>query len=338
MIPRLRTLYLFKHGCVLGKTSERLVIYLNKKVIEEIPAIKVDQILVFGNSMITLPAMKFCLAEKIPIVLLSGAGKYHGVIDSFSTDPVLLHRDQFRRADDAEFCLSIAKSMLHGKLSNQRLLLMRHARKRHGVALKKSAQKIKRQIYKLENAESLDALRGHEGSAAKTHFAAMRVLLKKEWGFKGRIKRPPTDPVNALLSYGYTLLFYNVYALLRARGLNPHVGYLHPLRAGHPALASDLIEEFRAIIVDAVVLNVLLNNRLKQDDFIFPASPGEPCLLTRDGRKKFIGALEAKFNSPVTHPATGFKLDYRRCIEAQVQHFATVIRGTEEVYTPMVLR
>lgn len=337
--PRLRTLYLLRHGCVLGKRYERLVVYLDGQVIQEIPAIKVDQVMVFGNASITTPAMQFCLGEKIPIVLLSGSGRYHGVIDSFDTDPVLLHRDQFLRAADPQFRLSVAREIIRGKLANSRLLLMRYARKRDLPELGASATRIKRHIDQLDSVTSLDELRGHEGSAAKSYFGALGELLAPRWNFSGRNKRPPTDPVNAMLSYGYTLLFYNVYALLRARGLNPHVGCLHPMRAGHPALASDMVEEFRALIVDTVVLNLLLNRGgLSASDFTLPDSPGAPCLLDPAARKKFIRALENKFNAAITHPGTGYRIDYRRCIETQIQLYAAVVRGREDAYRAMVLR
>ncbi len=163
-------------------------------------------------------------------------------------------------------------------------------------------------------------------------------MLDPAWGFDKRVRQPPTDPINSLLSYGYTLLFYNIYSLIRARGLNPHVGFLHPLRAGHPALVSDLMEEFRALVVDALVLSLVLNDRLSVSDFRMPQAPGEPCLLSDAARKQFIHAFEAKMNAVVTHPDTGLRLDYRRCIDEQARIMASVIRGARERYTPMVPR
>lgn len=141
-----------------------------------------------------------------------------------------------------------------------------------------------------------------------------------------------------MLSYGYTLLFYNVYSFLRARGLNPHVGYLHPLRSGHPALVSDMIEEFRAVVVDAVVFNLVLNRKLEPKDFTLPDSPGQPCYMSNNARAVFIRSFEAKMNAAVIHPVSGLHLDYRRCIEHQVQELAAVIRGRQSQYRPMVIR
>jgi CRISP-associated protein Cas1 len=141
-----------------------------------------------------------------------------------------------------------------------------------------------------------------------------------------------------MLSFGYTLLFYNVYTFLRTRGLNPHVGYLHPLRQGHPALASDMMEEFRAIIVDSVVFNIAINNKLKPDDFIMPQQSGEGCLLNTEARKFFIRQLEAKLNTRIRHPISGLQLDYRRCIEHQINHLVSVLRQGAPGYQTMILR
>ena len=334
--PRLRTLYLFKHGYVLGKESERFVIKYRGKILQEIPAIKVDQIMVFGNGQITTQAMHFCLKERIPIFLLSGHGRFYGVIDSFDTEPVLLHGAQFARASDLDFSLRIAKAFVKGKVANSRVILLRYARKRLAPELKAGAAKLKSSLARISGARSLDELRGMEGSAAKTYFFAIAKTISKEWNFNGRKRQPPPDPVNSMLSYGYTLLFYNVYSLLRARGLNPHVGFLHPMRPGHPALVSDVIEEFRAIVVDVVVLNLVLNNKIEPKEFSCSDSHG--CILSKEARKKFIKIFENKLNSKIKHPISGLNLDYRRCIEYQANHLARVIRGVEPEYKPMVLK
>lgn len=335
--PLLRTLYLLQHGQVLGKESERLIVRQEQKTVREIPAIKVDQVMVFGNAQITTQAMQFCLQERIPIYLLSGQGHYYGVIDSFSTEPVLLQREQFLRANDPAFCLKVAVAMVHGKLANSRLMLQRLARRHNTEVLHTAADTLKSTLTNLADASSLDELRGFEGSSAKVYFQALAATVDSAWGFNQRVRQPPADGINAMLSYGYTLLFYNIYSLLRSRGLNPQVGFLHALRPGHPALASDMVEEFRALVVDAVVWKLVLNQRLTPDDFDNPTT-GEGCLLKPHARQVFIKTLEEKFNSAIAHPVTGIELDYRRCMEYQVQHLTQVIRGIGTDYRAMVLR
>jgi len=333
--PLLRTLYLLKHGQVLGKESKRLVIRQNGVIQTEIPTIKVDQILVFGNAQITTQAMQLCLRERIPIYLLSAAGQYYGVIDSFDTEPVLLHKTQFSTAADPDFCLRVARGFIRGKIKNTRTLLNRLARNRRTPQLKQAALSLKRIHKQLDGAVDLDQLRGFEGNAARVYFQAMQATVHPDWQFTGRNRQPPGDPINALLSYGYTLLYYNVYSLIRARGLNPHVGYLHPMRAGHPALASDMVEEFRALVVDAIVWNLVLNNRISPDDFQWPTRPTEGCRMNSHVRTRLIRELEKKLNTPIIYPANGQRLDYRRCIEHQVNHLVAVIRGNTDEYLAM---
>lgn len=336
--PRLKTLYLLKHGSVLGKESERFVIKYQGEVQQEIPAIHVDQIMVFGNAQITTQVMQLSLQKRIPIFLLSGNGRFYGVVDSFDTEPVILHQQQFSLAADRGFCLKLAIAILRGKLANSRVILRRFSRHHQTPELIAAAKQLTAMIKRLENAENLDQLRGFEGSAARIYFQAFAASLDSEWQFEKRIKKPPTDPLNAMLSYGYTLLFYNIYSLLRSQGLNPHVGVLHPLRQGHPALASDMMEEFRSLVVDSVVFNIAINHKLSPNDFILPNKPGEPCLLNKQARKYFITQLENKLNARLKHPVSGLQLDYRRCIEHQINHLVAVIRQTTPDYLPMIVR
>ena len=336
--PRLRTLYVLEHGYVLGKESERFTIRKAGRIIHRIPAIKVDQIMIFGNAQITTQAMHFCLRSKIPIYLLSGRGRFYGVVDGFDTDPVLLHRDQFNRAEDPDFCLELAHEFIRGKIANSRVILLRYSRKRGLTRLKQAADRLRGLGRSLQTADSLESLRGHEGTAARLYFRAFASCLDPDWRFGRRTKQPPRDPVNSMLSYGYTLLYYNLYSFIRARGLNPHVGFLHPIRMGHPALVSDIIEEFRSIIVDAVVFNLVFNRRLHPAQFGPADEPGKACLLDDEARKIFIQELEKKMNTPLKHPNSGLRLDYRRCLEHQVHYLAAVIQGRKQHYRAMVLR
>ncbi len=336
--PLLRTLYLLEHGTVLGKQSERFVVRRKGEVIRVIPAVKVDQIFVFGMVQLTTQVMQFCLQKEIPIYLLSGHGHYYGVVDSFSTRRVMLHREQFISSSDDAVCLRLAREFIRGKIGNCRVVLLRYARTRSSSALKNSAAKLKRITGGLDGVATLDQLRGMEGAAAREYFSALGILLGDGWNFSGRKRRPPSDPVNALLSYGYTLLLYNVYSLLLAKGLNPFVGYLHPLRAGHPALASDIIEEFRAPVVDAVVCNLLLNGNILQEDFTITTGEQQRCRIHNAIRQRFITRIEEKLNSSITHPVSGIKIDYRRCIEQQLQELAAVVMRRRDRYRPMILR
>lgn len=336
--PLVRTLYLVEQGCALVKVGERFLVKKSGQELLEVQAIKVDQIMVFGNCTITTPAMNFCLYKNIPIILLSTNGRYYGRVDAMDTAPVLLQRGQFLRAEDPQFSLALAKEFIRGKLRNLAVVLRRYGRNHPAPGLHAAQLEILRYAQKLPLAADLNQLRGYEGAAAKVYFSAWRGLLPQDFGFSRRIRRPPTDPVNALLSFGYTLLFYTLYALVRVRGLNPHVGFLHALRTGHPALISDLMEEFRPIVVDALVLKLVLNNHFTHKDFVWSEAEGHPCLLTDEARKRFINAFENKVGT-LPFPENGEdRTDFRRMMREQINVLASVICGQREAYEALVQR
>lgn len=337
-MPFLRTLYIQEQGSVLTRHDERLAIKKDGEVLSEVIAGKIDQIYIFGNCSITTPAMTYCLKEEIPIVLFSSRGSYYGLVESPIGDHVSLHREQFTRAGDPAFCLAAAKTIVAGKLHNGRVLLQRHNRTRRDPELAATVEELAGVIRKVPQAATLEELHGQEGNGAARYFEAFGRLVGPEWGFTRRVRRPPTDPVNSLLSLGYTLLFYNVYALIRARGLHPYVGHLHTMRDRHPSLASDLMEEFRAPAVDSLVLYMLHSNLLKPDDFYRSKDESGPCLLTDAARKVFLKQFEVKMGTKITHPSTGYVADYRRCIDLQAYQMAQYIRGEIVAYQPMLVR
>jgi CRISPR-associated protein Cas1 len=336
--PVLRTLYLMEQGAELAKEDERFVVRKEGATLREIPALKVHQVIIFGNVRITTPAMQFCLMEDIPIFLLSSRGRYYGAIESTATEKVLLHRDQFARAADPAFVLNLSREIVRGKIANTRTLLLRAARKGGGDVVRAAAAALQGVLDRLDAAATLDALRGLEGTAAAQYFAAWPDLVGGEWRFEGRRRQPPPDPVNSLLSFGYTLLYYNTYSLVRARGLHPHVGFYHALRQGHPALVSDLMEEFRAPVVESAVLALLHRKQVSQQAFRLPSEPGMPCLLTEEARKTVTRAFETAFNRAVSHPDAGGRCDYRRAIALQAQRLVAVVKGEQPLYRPFLTR
>lgn len=331
--PLLRTLFIQEQGAVLEKEDERFLITKSRKVLKKVPALHVDQIIIFGSCGVTTPAMKFCLQRNIPITLLSSRGQYYGVLESTSgSTNVVLQRQQFLKAEDKDFCLGTAKAIVSAKIKNTRTLLRRHTDDRQTL------DEMDRLVDKAVNATTVDEARGYEGAAAAKFFPAFVALLKDAMGFTNRNRKPPRDPVNSMLSFGYTLLFYNAFAMVKSCGLHPYVGFFHEIRSGHPALVSDLIEEFRAPIVESLVLYLVNSKVLTAKDFAMPKEPGLPCLLSDEARKLFIHHFEEKMNSPMTHPHTQFKVDYRRCVHLQAQEMARAIRGEVPVYRPMEVR
>lgn len=333
--PLLRTLYLLENGTHLGMENECFCISRQGQVRLKVPMIRIDQIMVFGNVQMTTPVLHECLERGISVMLLSGRGKFFGIIDPLDARSVPLQRAQFALEENEPRRLALAAHLVSGKVLNCRTLLGRIARARK-TDMEAPMTALKSASNAALAAETLPVLRGVEGAAARAYFTALQSVLPDQWAFKGRNRQPPTDPVNALLSYGYTILFYNLLAMIRARGLNTHIGVLHEVRPGHPALVSDLMEEFRAPVVDAVVLHMVLNGKALPGDFSWPEVPGDACLLADGTRQRFIHLLEQKLNTSVSH--AGQRLDYRRWMDMQVLQYATAIRNPGQTYVPFAIR
>jgi len=281
--------------------------------------------------------MQFCLRAKIPIILLSSRGKYFGRLESTQADSAGLERLQILRSLDSEFTLSFARDILTAKIRNNKVFLQRHHRRHPDEEIAETIEELTKALRSVERAKTLDELRGYEGKAAAAYFSTFGRLFEKSTGFFQerfiRTRQPPRDPVNSLLSFGYTLLHNNLFSFLRARNLNPYVGYFHSFREGHPALASDLMEEFRHV-VDSLVVQILNKRILTRRDFYCSKEPEIPWFLTNHGRKEFIRQFEIKMHQRTTHPGTGFQVDYRRCLDLQVQQFAQAVAGERKRYVP----
>lgn len=332
-----RTLYIQEQGSVLKKESERLLVVKDDLELLEVPLVKIANIIIFGTCSVTPAVIQLCLRKNIPITLLSSRGKYYGSIESTFANNAELEKVQIFRTIDLQFSLNIAKQITAGKIFNKRTILQRHSKQNNNEDIKTIVDELARIMKRAGKSKSIDDLRGFEGVAAAKYFSVFGMLFHKNKGFYTekfrRTKRPPLDPVNSLLSFGYTMLASNIYSFLRARGLNPYCSYFHATKLGHPALASDMMEEFR-FLVDTIVKDVLNHKILKRNDFYFAKEPSSPCYLTNNGRKIFIKQFEIKMHQKVIYPLSGFKVDYRRCLDLQIQQLVQVILGEKEIYEP----
>ena len=351
--PFLRTLYIQEQGCWLKLEGERFIVSTGGEegvLLVEIPTTKVEQVVIFGTCLITPAAVRYALLHNIPITLLSSRGQYFGRIESTYGADIALERMQFLRSMDATFMRDTAKTFVAAKLHNTKALLQRNRQKQHDRALTDAIAQLTRLEQQVATAESIDQVRGYEGHGSAVYFEVYDELFNTTgFTFEKRTRRPPTDPVNAMLSFGYTLLFNNIFSMARLHRLNPYVGSLHADKTNHPALVSDLIEEFRCLI-EAMVLAIINKRILKPDDFHTPpeeltfpvegeAAPakGRPCLLSDEARKLFLHEFEMLMNRETTHPATGYKTNYRRCLDLQMQNYAQLVRG-EKPYVPFAWR
>lgn len=334
--PFRRTLYVQHQGAWLRLNAGRFVVTVGREVRAEVlavPAALVDQVVTFGSVLITPAALRYCLRRGIAVTLLSSRGRYYGQVESTEHVHVDRLRLQVLRSLDPVFRLDLARRFVQGRLRGQRAVLRRYARRLDDAVLADAAGEVSRILRRTERARDLDTLRGLEGQAAALYFGVFgRMLHATPFTFEGRTRRPPTDPVNAMLSFGYTLLHQNLYALLHLRRLSPYVGVLHAERRGHPALASDLQEEFRAL-VERLALSLANAHRLTPADFPAP-SDGEPgCYLTDAGRRRFLGAFERLMRRAVTHPASGRRVSVRRCLDLQTRALVRHLEGTA-AYVP----
>lgn len=330
-----RTMYIQEQGAVLKKEGERIIVYKNEKELLDVPALKISHIIIFGSCTLSPSLIQFCLKKTIPVTLLSSRGKYYGSIESTFTNNAETERLQLFRTLDENFMLGFSKEITSAKIFNQRVLLQRFLKRNEDEKISQLVENFGRVLKRIQKSKNIDDVRGYEGVSAAGYFSVFGKLFDEKKGFYTgrfiRTRRPPLDPVNSLLSFGYTMLAANIYSFLKAHGINPYCGFMHAVKSGHPALASDLMEEFR-FLVDTLVLNVLNHKILTKKDFYFAKEPGTPCYLTNNGRKIFIKQFEIKMHQKVKHSSTGFKVDYRRCLDLQVQQLVQFIKGEKEKY------
>lgn len=326
-------LYITQQGAMLHKSGNQILVKKEREVLQEIPIVQLDEVVIFGNGHITTPTMGYLLSKNIPVSFLSSRGKYKGKLQPPYAKDTLIRQQQYAVASDPPQCLELAKCFVRGKLTNAMRFCQRQRTQNDQV---KSAILSTRQILeKLEGAKNLESLLGYEGAGAAAHYQAFRQFLAHDWGFTTRQFRPPPDPINAMLSLGYTLLHNHVYAFTNVVGLDPYCGYFHQPKHGHAALASDLMEEFRQIIVDGYVLSLVNNNRIKPKDF---EKTNNGIRFTKEALDRFLTGYYGRMQRTFQHPTRNEKTTYLRCIELQVRHLARVIRGKEAVYKPFLIR
>jgi len=336
--PLLHSLVIARHGVLVLKESERIVVANQGAQLLSWPLRKLDEIHILGNALVSTALLRHCATHGVTVIFSDASGNAHAALAN--PDPAAAaqrHALQWQRQQDSDWVLMAAKAMVHAKISNQITLLRRYNRRRQITAVERAIAAMDAMRQKLTRVLRIEEARGCEGQAAHVYYKALRELIPETWPFPGRRKRPPTDPINALLSFGYAILHRTMLTLIRRQGLDPYLGTLHAIRPGHAALASDLIEEFRAPIVDTVVLHTALSQRLCPDDFVIDDDT-PACLLNEHARRTFVGDLNTKLRSSLIHPVARIKMDYHRAMMWQVHHYRQVVEGKMLVYEPFLMR
>jgi CRISPR-associated protein Cas1 len=328
-------------GAKIGRSGAELVVETRDGDKRSVRISDTSHVALFGAVQISTQAIQDLCDRGISIAYLSSGGWFYGMTRGMDHKNVDLRRRQFAAAASPERSLQLARRLVGVKIRNCRTIIRRNASDPPARVL----ARLKELISKAEDATSLESLLGIEGTAARLYFDAYGEMLRppKEAGeaaamtfdFDGRNRRPPRDPVNSLLSLGYALLAKDLTIALQTVGFDPYLGFYHQPRYGRPALALDLMEEFRPLIVDSVVLSAVNTGAVKLLDFL---RRGGAVTLTQTGRGKFLRAYERRMDEEISHPIFGYRISYRRTLEVQIRLLARFLTGEIAEYPPFATR
>jgi len=320
-------LYVQEQGAWLGKSGDELTVKLKGELLTKVRLIDTSQVSLLGNVQMSAQALREITSRGIPVCHFSYGGWFHGMTVGMTHKNVELRIRQYATAADEVATLPLARSFVVGKIKNCRTLLRRHMKEDPERLLPSLAEHVQ----KAEAADAITTLLGVEGMAAKLYFAGLASLFKADepFNFENRNRRPPRDPVNALLSFVYALLVKELTVALVSAGFDPMLGFYHQPRYGRPSLALDLAEEFRPLIGDSVVLTLINNGEVSPKDFIRRAGG---IALTQAGRKAVMAGFERRMDTLVTHPIFKYRISYRRVLEVQARLLARVLLGEVNVY------
>ncbi len=328
------TLYILTPETYLSLQNENIAVKVGGVEKVRVPAATITSVCCFGNITVSTPLIAFCGQRGISLCFFSEYGKFYGRIEGPVHGNILLRRRQFAAMEDYSQRTRFAQSFLLGKLASEKtfLLRMRREHKDGEAELTSAIDKITGISAQLRECVSVDIMRGLEGAAAAAYFSAFPAMLRGQpLTFSGRNRRPPEDPVNALLSFLYTLLKNDVQSALEGVGLDPAAGFLHTLRPGRPALALDLMEELRAPLCDRLALALIGRKQITEKSF---SQLEPPVLLNEEGRKTVIAAWQRRKQEEIQHPFLEEKLPIGMIPHAQAMLFARVLRGELDEYPP----
>ncbi len=330
-------LYITEQGSIIRKTGDRLIVQKDEAVLLDIQCHKIDAVLIFGNVQFTTQAVHELFEHGIELALLTQTGRLVGQITPPMPKNIELRMAQYERYKDEDFVLKLSKAIVSGKLKNSLEVLRRFSYNHPEINLKDEISNLEKSIQEVQTGGSLQALRGIEGSGAKVYFSGFAKMIRGNFDFDGRRKRPAPDPVNALLSFGYTILFNEISSLLDGIGFDPYIGFFHQIEYGRPSLAADLIEEFRSPVIDRFTLNLINNNVFSQDDFYLHVKSGS-MYLTNEGIKRYFKEYEKYMGAEINSDSQEIKkISQRNFIREQAHKLAKAIKD-EEDYTPFLLR
>ena len=330
-------LYVNEQGARIGVDGGYITVQMKNDLLRKIPSETLENISLFGNVSITTQAMQRCLKLGITLNFFSSNGRYYGHLTPTARCRITRQRKQFAMTEEDNFVQAFTREILGAKIHNQKVVLKRYLTKQTPEILE-AVKQIENAERKLCRCESLDEMKGYEGIAARYYFAALSEIIESDFKFFGRNRMPPKDPFNSMLSLGYTLLMHEIYGLIEGHGLNAYAGFLHQDREKHPTLASDLMEEWRAVIVDSVVLSLIQGHEISIDGFQDDHETGG-ILLMNDTFRIFVRKYEKKLRSEIRYLQSEGRQSYRALLNQQVLLFAKAIDEEDpEIYKAVRIR
>jgi CRISPR-associated protein Cas1 len=332
------TVYITQEDAFIGKVDERLTVKADKKNLLDVPLIKIDGVVALGRATVSPAVVVELLERHIPLSFLTVNGRYLGRLEPEMTKNIFVRKAQWQAAGESEKSVHLVRGFVRGKLKNYRNTLLECQRKYSPQDLEKPIAQLKQVIASVEKTSSINSLRGLEGAGSATYFGCFNRLIRvPEFSFEVRRRRPPTDPVNSLLSLGYSLLRHDVQSAVNIVGFDPYLGFLHFERYGRPSLALDLMEEFRPLVVDAVVLTAINLQKVSPNDFTAEPLSGAVS-LTKEGLHNFLRLYEQKKQSKFKHPVMGKLCTYQEAFEIQGRLMAKYLMGDVDKYPPLILK
>jgi len=323
------TLYVVEPGARVEREYGTFLVAKGDEVLLRVPLARVTQIVLVGRTGITTPALLALLRRGGRLSWVNRKGELEGQLVPPLGKNIVLRKKQYRATDDKKLCVSVVRAIVYGKVHNS-LVLMKRLRRRKRVNSLNRIEKVESLLKDIQGATSVDVLRGLEGIAARTYFNMVKEALPETFSFTQRTRRPPKDPINALFSWGYTLLYAHIWTALEVVGLDPYAGFFHAEKYGRPALALDLAEEFRSPVVDSLVLTLVNKRMIKPKDFQGGRDGGY--YLRERGMRVFLRSFSNRVQTTVAHPHVGRSLSYQKIFEIQARQLAKVIDGRQQKY------
>lgn len=337
----LNTLYVMTQGAYLHLDHETLKVEVEGKTQLQVPVHHLGAVVCFGNIMVSPGAIHRCAEDGRSLVLLDSNGRFKARIVGPTSGNVLLRQAQHRALESREQTLSIARNMVAGKIQNARHVVMRCSREveqpEDAEAFRLVGERHSAMLSEMAESRDIDTVRGLEGMAASLYFGVFDRMIRRDKGyfrFNGRNRRPPRDPVNALLSFLYALLLNDCVAGAEGVGLDPQIGYLHAIRPGRPSLGLDLMEELRSVVADRLALTLINRQQITKSHFV--ERPGGAIHLNEEGRKAVVVAYQKRKADEVYHSVADRKTPLGLVPHIQSRLLARHLRGDMEHYIPFI--